>query len=191
MNLAVVFVLTYANNPCWSSSCIQYVETWLNNTVILPILFYHVNSAVTGLLSQQLCNSLWYFMRVIMLILYSYLVPGPPATFGFDDVYGNEVHLYWETPCEPNGRLGDYKLTVSAVTWQQCDSLQSSRSCQAYQVQVWTCRHYFQRWRNCENLGNYDSGKPRYVSSENSDNRVVPTFVQANDNTVTSYAIFR
>ena len=53
-------------------------------------------------------------MRVIMLILYSYLVPGPPATFGFDDVYGNEVHLYWEAPCEPNGRLGDYKLTVSA-----------------------------------------------------------------------------
>ena len=53
-------------------------------------------------------------MRVIMLILYSYLVPGPPATFGFNDVYGNEVHLYWETPCEPNGRLGDYKLTVSA-----------------------------------------------------------------------------
>ena len=53
-------------------------------------------------------------MRVIMLILYSYLVPGPPATFGFNDVYGNDVHLYWETPCEPNGRLGDYKLTVSA-----------------------------------------------------------------------------
>ena len=37
------------------------VETRLNNTVILPILFYHVNSAVTGLLSQQPCNILWYF----------------------------------------------------------------------------------------------------------------------------------
>ena len=34
-------------------SCIQYVETWLNNTVIfLPNLFYHVNSVVTGLFSQ-------------------------------------------------------------------------------------------------------------------------------------------
>ena len=33
-----------------SPSCIQYVETWLNNTVIIPILFCHVNS-----------NSLWYF----------------------------------------------------------------------------------------------------------------------------------
>lgn len=39
-------------------------------------------------------------------------VPGPPATFGFDGVYGNEVDLYWEPPCEPNGRLLDYKLTV-------------------------------------------------------------------------------
>ena len=37
------------------------VETRLNNTVILPILFYHVNSAVTGLLSQQPCNILRYF----------------------------------------------------------------------------------------------------------------------------------
>ena len=27
-----------------------------NNTVILPIMLHHVNSAVTGLLSQQLCK---------------------------------------------------------------------------------------------------------------------------------------
>ena len=160
------------------------------------LLFYQSCSIMLTMLTQDCWANISViacdiFMRVIMLILYSYLVPGPPATFGFNDVYGNEVHLYWETPCEPNGRLGDYKLTVSAVTWQQCDSLQSSRSCQAYQVQVWTCRHYFQRWRNCENLGNYDSGKPRYVFSENSDNRVVPTIVQANNNAVTSCAIFR
>ena len=39
-------------------------KSWLNNTVILAILCYHVNSAVTGSLSQQPCNSLWYFTRV-------------------------------------------------------------------------------------------------------------------------------
>ena len=30
-------------------------------TVILPTLSYHANSVVTGLLSQQPCDSLWYF----------------------------------------------------------------------------------------------------------------------------------
>ena len=66
MNLVVVscrflHVLTYTNNPCRFAKLYQYVETWLNNAVILPILFYRVNSAVTGLLSQQPCNSRWYF----------------------------------------------------------------------------------------------------------------------------------
>ena len=36
-------------------SCIQYVETWLNNTVILPILFYHVNSVIAALPVIFLC----------------------------------------------------------------------------------------------------------------------------------------
>ena len=63
MNLAVVlsrvlYVLTYTRTtPVDSPSCKQYVETWLNNTVILPILFYHVNSAVMGCWA----DSTWYF----------------------------------------------------------------------------------------------------------------------------------
>ena len=51
MNLVVVssrvlHVITYANNPRRFAKLytIMYVETGLNNTVILPILFYHVNS---------------------------------------------------------------------------------------------------------------------------------------------------
>ena len=39
----------------------KYDGTRWNNTVILPILFYHVNSVVTRLLSQQPCNSMWHF----------------------------------------------------------------------------------------------------------------------------------
>ena len=53
------------------------VSSWvLNNTVILPILFYHVNSVVTGLLSQQPCNSLWYFYACIGgdITVYFYVV---------------------------------------------------------------------------------------------------------------------
>ena len=39
---------------CW--------KTWLNNTAILPILFYHVNSAVTELLHEPATlQNLWYF----------------------------------------------------------------------------------------------------------------------------------
>ena len=55
---------------CWNheifSSCqclwgwFRNVETWVNNTVILSIQFYYVNSAVTGFSSQQPCNILWY-----------------------------------------------------------------------------------------------------------------------------------
>ena len=39
-------VLDVLATPVNSTSCTQDVETWLNNTVILKILFYHVNSAV-------------------------------------------------------------------------------------------------------------------------------------------------
>ena len=38
--------------------CWNIIEQY---TVILPILFYRVNSVVTGSLSQQSCNSLQYF----------------------------------------------------------------------------------------------------------------------------------
>ena len=66
-------VVTYANKPC-RRKLLNYVETWLNNTIILPILFYHVNSAVKGLLSQQPCNSLWYFYacRITINTFYSH-----------------------------------------------------------------------------------------------------------------------
>ena len=49
---------------------------WLNNTTILSILFYHVNSVVTGLLSQQHCNSLRYFYacnRVINVWVFEFM----------------------------------------------------------------------------------------------------------------------
>lgn len=41
-------------------------------------------------------------------------MPGPPAEYGFDGVYDIEVHLYWEPPCEPNGVITEYILTVSS-----------------------------------------------------------------------------
>ena len=46
-----------------------------SNTVILPILFYHANSAVTGLLSQQPCNTHWYFYACsicLHILVYSF-----------------------------------------------------------------------------------------------------------------------
>ncbi|XP_028395112.1 protein sidekick-1-like [Dendronephthya gigantea] len=41
-------------------------------------------------------------------------VPGPPAVFDFDGVYDIEVHIYWERPCQPNGVIENYVLTVSS-----------------------------------------------------------------------------
>ena len=43
-------------NICWNM---------IEQYCFLPILFCHVNSVVTGLLSQQPCNSLWYFYACI------------------------------------------------------------------------------------------------------------------------------
>ena len=43
--------------PVDSPRCIQYyVEIWLNNTVILPILFYHVNRVVVELTGNPVYN---------------------------------------------------------------------------------------------------------------------------------------
>ena len=54
--------VTRLNSDVTTTMNLVVVSSWvLNNTVILPILFYHVNSVVTRLLSQQSCNSLWYF----------------------------------------------------------------------------------------------------------------------------------
>ena len=39
-------------------------------------------------------------------------MPGAPATFVFDGVYVTQVHLYWEAPCERNGKITNYILTV-------------------------------------------------------------------------------
>ena len=71
MNLVVVtsrvlHVLTYTRTTqvVDSSSCIHYVETWLNNTVILLTLSYHVNSAVTGLLIWANIIACGIFKRV-------------------------------------------------------------------------------------------------------------------------------
>ena len=81
MNLVVVsslvlHILTYANNPCrFAKLYTIYVNTWLNNIVISPVLFYHVNSVITRLLSQQPCNSLWpcdIFTRVVGSLLHNF-----------------------------------------------------------------------------------------------------------------------
>ena len=40
-------------------------------------------------------------------------MPGPPAVFSYDGVYDVEIHVYWEAPCEPNGKIKDYILTVT------------------------------------------------------------------------------
>ncbi|CAB4039395.1 sidekick-like isoform X1 [Paramuricea clavata] len=45
-------------------------------------------------------------------------VPGPPAVFAFDGVYDIEVHVYWEAPCQPNGVINKYILTVSTGSRQ-------------------------------------------------------------------------
>ena len=54
----ILFCLT---TICKSEMKQKVTRLKLTNTVILPILFYHVNSVVTVLSSQQPCNSLWYF----------------------------------------------------------------------------------------------------------------------------------
>lgn len=41
-------------------------------------------------------------------------MPGPPAVFAFDGVYDVEIHVYWEPPCEPNGKITLYILTVTS-----------------------------------------------------------------------------
>ena len=43
-------------------------------------------------------------------------MPGPPAVFDFDGVYDIEIHVYWEAPCEPNGVITEYILTVTTGT---------------------------------------------------------------------------
>ena len=62
--------ITYAKNPCrFAKLYWQCVETWLNNAVILPIVFYHVKCVVTGLLSQQKFSFSEFFC--LLFVLYS------------------------------------------------------------------------------------------------------------------------
>ena len=42
-----------------------------------------------------------------------FLEPGPPAVFDFDGVYDVELHVYWKAPCQANGVIIEYILTVS------------------------------------------------------------------------------
>ena len=71
-------------------------------------------------------------------------MPGPPATFGFDGVYGNEVHLYWEPPCERNGRLQKYKLTVSEDTSRRLQEIRPDSDVTEYQVKGLTLETSYQ-----------------------------------------------
>ena len=47
------------------------------------------------------------------LFLFVTLVPGPPARFGpvYNGVYNDQVHLFWQAPCEPNDAIDGYQLT--------------------------------------------------------------------------------
>ena len=71
--LYFVMALWWRTGPVDLPSCNNMLKhDWIN----LPILFYHVNSAVTGLfMSQQPCNSLDIFTRVDGADDYKDLIP--------------------------------------------------------------------------------------------------------------------
>ena len=100
---------TARKTPIDSQSCIQYVETWLNNTVILPTLFYHVNNVVTGLLSQQLCNRMWYFYACTRSG-FSWLPVPPPWDSTQHPIWGALSNWTFERPTGGNARLLGFHL---------------------------------------------------------------------------------
>lgn len=60
-------------------------------------------------------------------------MPGPPAVYSFDGVYDIEVHVYWEPPCEPNGDITNYILTVSSGR-REVQKKDLSRDSRTYKV---------------------------------------------------------